>query len=119
MTAQASYYPRRRGRMTSRIRIGTCSGVADAALVRSVFGAHGIHVVIGAEGHAGVLGGLGGSFLSLDIFVAEADAEEAVALLHDIRGGDREDPDDPGDAPVADPGDPDRDERADAEGHWG
>jgi hypothetical protein len=74
-----------------RVRIGTCSGPADAALVRAAFAAHDIHVVIGAEQHAGMLGGLGGSFLSLDIWVDDQDAEEAIALLRDVRG---EGPDD-------------------------
>jgi hypothetical protein len=105
--------------MTSRVRIGTCSGPADAALVRSVFEAHGIHVVIGAEHHAGMLGGLGGGFLSLDIIVAEADAEQAVALLQDIREGDHEASDDIADEPDPGPSDPERDEQADADGVWG
>lgn len=70
-----------------RVRIGTCSSPADAALVRSVFEAHDIHVAIGAEHHASLLGGLGGAFLQLDISVDEADAEEAVALLAEIRSG--------------------------------
>jgi len=105
--------------MTSRVRIGTCSGPADAALVRSVFEAHGIHVVVGAEHHAGMLGGLGGTFLSLDIIVAEADAEEAVALLQDIRAGDHATTDDADAELEGAPGDPERDERADADGVWG
>lgn len=69
----------------SRVRIGTCSGPADAALVRSVFSAHGIDVVVGAEHHAGMLAGLGGGFLSLDIWVHEDDSEDATALLTDLR----------------------------------
>lgn len=69
----------------SRVRIGTCSSPADAALVRSLFSAHGIAVVIGAEHHANLLGPLGGSFLSLDIWVDEADGDEGVALLRDLR----------------------------------
>lgn len=71
--------------MSLRVRIGTCSGPADAALVRSMFTAHGIDVVVGAEHHAGMLAGLGGGFLSLDIWVAADDNEEATALLHDLR----------------------------------
>ncbi len=67
------------------MRIGTCSGPADAALVRSMFSAHGIDVVVGAEHHAGMLAGLGGGFLSLDIWVDEDDSEEGAALLHDLR----------------------------------
>lgn len=68
-----------------RARIGQCSNPADAALVRSAFEAHDIPVVIGAEQHAGLLGGLGAGFLSLDIWVDEEDAEQAIALLADLR----------------------------------
>ena len=50
-----------------------------------MFDAHEIGVVIGAEHHASLLGPVGGAFLSLDVWVAEADAEEAAALLHDLR----------------------------------
>ncbi|HET7499489.1 MAG TPA: DUF2007 domain-containing protein [Kofleriaceae bacterium] len=88
----------------SRVRIGTCSGPADAALLRSMFSAHGIPVVIGAENHASMLGGLGGAFLSLDIWVDEADREEAEALLHELHeqaatpeGDDEDDGDDEND----------------------
>jgi hypothetical protein len=87
--------------VSDRVRIGTCSGPADAALVRSIFAAHGIDVVVAAENHAGLLGGLGGSLLSLDIWVAEEDSEEASALLDDLRereghgtSGDDDDDDD-------------------------
>ncbi|HEY5937093.1 MAG TPA: hypothetical protein VIU61_20725 [Kofleriaceae bacterium] len=69
----------------SRVRIGVCHGAADAALVRSVFDAHEIAVVIGAENHANLLGGLGDGFLTLDISVDESYAEEAAELLREIR----------------------------------
>lgn len=72
--------------MNHRVRIGTCSGPAEAAFVRSVFDAHEIPVVINGEQHASVLGGLGG-FVRLDILVDGEDAEEASALLADIRAG--------------------------------
>src|SRR5215831_13046420 len=72
-------------RVSRRLRIGTCADTADAALVRSVFAARGIPVVIGAEHHASLLGPIGSSFLSLDIWVAEEDAEDAAALLRDLR----------------------------------
>jgi hypothetical protein len=75
----------------SRVRIGACSGPVDVALVRSVFEAHGIPIVINAEQHASVLGGLGGSFLPLYIYVDDEHAEEAAALLADLR--DRKAPD--------------------------
>jgi hypothetical protein len=55
-------------------------GPAEAALLRAAFDAHDIHVVINAEHHASVLGGLGGAFVPLHIMVDEADAEEAAAL---------------------------------------
>lgn len=73
--------------MSGRVRIGTCANPADAALVRSMFAARGIGVVIGAEHHASLLGPIGGSFLSLDIWVASDDAEDAAALLRDLREG--------------------------------
>jgi hypothetical protein len=57
-----------------------------------MFAARGIHAVVGAEHHASLLGPLGGGFLSLDIWVATEDAEDAGALLRDLReraaGGD-------------------------------
>lgn len=71
----------------SRVRIGTCADPTDAALIRSMFAARGIAVVTGAGHHASPLGAIGGSFLSLDIWVAPEDAEEAVELLRDLRGG--------------------------------
>jgi hypothetical protein len=73
--------------VSGRLRIGTCADPADAALIRSVFAARGIGVVIGAEHHASLLGPIGGAFLSLDIWVASEDAEEAAALLCDLREG--------------------------------
>ena len=82
-----------------RVRIGTCSGPADAALVRSVFDAHGIPIVINAEQHASVLGGLGGAFVPLHIYVDDAYAEDAAALLEDLRG--RDAPEDDLDAEAA------------------
>jgi hypothetical protein len=50
-----------------------------------MFSARGIPVVVGAEHHSSMLGGLGGGFLSLDIWVVEEDSEEATALLRDVR----------------------------------
>jgi hypothetical protein len=49
-----------------------------------MFAARGIAVVIGAEHHASLLPVIGGGFLSLDIWVASDDAEEASALLRDL-----------------------------------
>jgi hypothetical protein len=50
-----------------------------------MFSARGIPIVVGAEHHSSMLGGLGGGFLSLDIWVAEEDSDEAAALLRDVR----------------------------------
>jgi len=105
--------------MTDRVRIGTCAGPAEAAFVRSVFAAHDLHVVIGGENHASMFAGLGG-FISLDIIVAEEDAEEAVALLRDIREGDHAVADGEAPEPEADEHDDEHDdELADAQGVWG
>jgi hypothetical protein len=76
-----------------------------------MFAARGLGVVIGAEHHASLLGPLGGSFLSLDIWVASDDAEEAAALLDDLRtGGRAADGQADGDA-GAEPSPPDEDDR--------
>ena len=69
-----------------RVTIGTCANPAEAALVRAAFDAHDIPVVINAEHHASMLGGLGGAFVPLHIYVDEQDVEEAAALLSDLRG---------------------------------
>jgi hypothetical protein len=82
-----------------RACIGTCSNLAEAALVRAAFDAHDIPVVINAEQHASVLGGLGGAFVPLHIYVDDSYAEEAAALLKDLREHDRE-----ADDPEADAG---------------
>jgi len=83
----------------TRVRIGTCSGPAEAALVRAAFEAHDIPVVINAEQHASMLGGLGGGLVPLHIDVPEDKAEEAVALLQELRGDEAaeipDEPDDP------------------------
>jgi hypothetical protein len=109
--------------MKHRVKIGTCSGPAEAAFVRSVFNAHELPVVINGEMHASVMGGLGG-FIRLDILVDRDDAEDASALLRDIRAGE---PAVPAGAPDGDgavsggdelPDDPGGDARADAEGVW-
>ena len=108
--------------MSNRVRIGTCSGPAEAAFVRSVFDAHELPVVINGENHASALGGLGG-FIRLDILVNSEDAEQAAALLNDIRTGEHAMAEDADPTDAIDAGDdaPDaaaRDERADAEGVW-
>ena len=88
--------------MSGRVRIGTCANPADAAFIRSMFSARGIDVVIAAEHHASLLGAIGSSFLSLDIWVAAADAEEAAALLRDLRESDAGAATDAGDPDAAD-----------------
>lgn len=71
--------------VAGRVRIGTCADPAEAALVKSAFAAFEIDVVIAAEHHASLLGAVGSNFLSLDIWVDGDDAEEAAALLRDLR----------------------------------
>lgn len=77
--------------VSDRVRIGTCSGPADAALVRSIFAAHGVDVIVAGDKVG--LGGLAGGLVSLDIWVARDDSEEAVALLNDLRERDGSDED--------------------------
>ncbi len=71
----------------SRVRVATCHDPAEAALVRSMLSAHGVDVMIAGEHHAGMLGMLGGAVISMDVWVASADAEEAVGLIRELREG--------------------------------
>jgi|ERR1700733_7820208 hypothetical protein len=73
--------------MAGRAKIGVCRDAAEVALVRAMFGANGIDLVIGAEQHAAMLGGLGAGFLSLDIIVDADDADRAAELLRELREG--------------------------------
>jgi hypothetical protein len=76
-----------------------------------MLGARGITCVIGAEHHASLLGPIGSAFLSLDIWVDTADAEDAAALLRDLRENN------PGElAAEVDPGVPD--DEAEGDGEW-
>jgi hypothetical protein len=52
--------------------------------VRAAFEAHDIAVFINAEQQANVLGGMGGVFVPLHVYVAEEDAEEARALFGEL-----------------------------------
>lgn len=73
--------------MSDRVCIGSCVGPADAAVVRAMLAGHGIASVVTGEQHANVLGGMAGGLISLDIWVAAADAEQAAELLRDFRAG--------------------------------
>lgn len=75
-----------------RVRIGTCHGPTDASLVRSMLAAHDIRAIVNGEQHANLLGGLGGALIQLDIWVDAADAEQATALLRELREGSASEP---------------------------
>jgi putative signal transducing protein len=71
---------------SSRVRIGSCAGAAEAALVRCMFDAHDIPALIGGERHAQMLGTFGAGVISADIYVHSDDVEDASALLAELRG---------------------------------
>lgn len=96
-----------------RVRIGTCANPTDGAFIRSMFEARGIHCYIGAEHHASLLGPIGAGFLTLDIWVDTDDAEEASALLRDLRETNVEDAPDPRAAI-----DPDELDELEGDGEW-
>lgn len=66
--------------------VAICRDGGEAALVRSVLTAHGIHVHISGEHHAAMVG-LGAAAIRMDVTVARADAEEAIALIAELREG--------------------------------
>jgi TM2 domain-containing membrane protein YozV len=72
---------------SSRTRVATLRDPNEVALVKAIFGAHGIELVIVGENHASMLGGLGGAFISLDVWVDGEDAEEASELIRQLREG--------------------------------
>lgn len=70
----------------ARVRIGSCRDAGEAALIRAVFGAHEIGVFISGENHAMMLG-LGASAVDQVIWVDDTEAEDASALLRELREG--------------------------------
>ena len=100
--------------MSDRVCIGSCVGPADAAVVRAMLAGHGIASVVTGEQHANVLGGLGGGLISLEIWVAATDAEQASELLKEFRGQTGDDLIGPEEGGEADDDDDDEDEDDDA-----
>jgi hypothetical protein len=65
------------------VRVATCSGAAEVAVIRSVLEAHDIHPIIPGE----VISTLGPHLtaFSIPVFVATEDAEEAEKLIAEVR----------------------------------
>lgn len=74
--------------MDDRVWVGTCAGPRDVVLVRSLFNAHDIPVLISGE-HYFTLGPWYVGAFRTDVFAGAADAEDAAALLADSRSGER------------------------------
>ena len=75
--------------MHDRVWVGTCAGPRDVLLIRSLFNAYDIPVVISGERHFALFPWYVGAFRT-DVFV---DAADAAALLADSRTGERPVPD--------------------------
>jgi hypothetical protein len=116
----------------ARIRIASARDNAEAALIRSILGAHGIKAVVSGEQHASMLGGLAGPMISLDVWVDREDGAHAAELIEQLRSGtpapddDEDDEDDDEPTPVteldphdADLGREDPDDRDRPIQHWG
>jgi hypothetical protein len=69
----------------NRVRIGTCVRYSDVAVIRCLFGAYDIPVLLNGESNHTMLVQIGAQ--RIDIFVDEADAEDATELLAELRGG--------------------------------
>lgn len=69
-----------------RIRIGQCHDAAEAAVVRAALSAHGIDAFIAGE-HRALVAGLAMDVIALDVWVDRDDAEEAAALIRELREG--------------------------------
>lgn len=68
------------------MRVAICRDDAEAALVRAVLTAHDVPVHINGEHHAAMVG-LGAAIVRLDVLVAREHAEEAAALIAELREG--------------------------------
>lgn len=69
-----------------RVRIATCRDSAEAAVIRSVLTGHDIVVHISGEHHAAMVG-MGAATIALDVWVDRDDAEDAAALIAELRDG--------------------------------
>lgn len=69
-----------------RVRIATCRDSAEAAVIRSVLTGHDIVVHISGEHHAAMVG-MGAAAIALDVWVDRDDAEDAAALIAELREG--------------------------------
>src|SRR5207253_905662 len=67
------------------VRVATCNDQAESALIRAVLSAHGIEAII--PGDAVPHMGLGGVAFQSVVFVREDQAEDAAALIADMREG--------------------------------
>lgn len=72
--------------MDDRVWVGTCTGPSDVMLVRSLFDAHDIPVVISGEHFCLLHPWYVGAFRT-DVFASAGDAADAATLLADSRSG--------------------------------
>lgn len=93
--------------MNDRVWIGTCAGPRDIMVVRSLFDAHDIPVVISGE-HLFLLFPWYMGVFRTDIFASSRDAEDAAALLFESRRGLHAAVDEPGlsNSPASPPASP-------------
>lgn len=68
------------------MRIANCRDNAEAAVIRAALTSHDLHVFINGE-NAAPMFGLGASAVSLDVWVDREEAEEALALIRELREG--------------------------------
>ncbi len=78
------------------VRVATCHDPAEATMIRTVLSAHGIDAMIPGEASAS-LGTAAVGFIT-HVFVDAEDAEDAAALIHELREGPAPGADGPGDA---------------------
>lgn len=69
-----------------RIVVARCTDSGEAALVRAALAAHGIDVFIAGE-HRALVAGLALEVIGLDVWVDRDDAEQATALIRELREG--------------------------------
>jgi hypothetical protein len=71
---------------SSRVRIATCRDHAEAAVITSALRSHGIHVFVNGEASATMFSWAAAA-IALDVWVDRDEADEALALIRELREG--------------------------------
>ncbi|HVV83264.1 MAG TPA: DUF2007 domain-containing protein [Kofleriaceae bacterium] len=70
----------------NRVRIASCRDPAEAAVIEAALRSHGLHVFVNGQ-HSAAMFSWAAAALSLDVWVDRDEADEAIALIRELREG--------------------------------